>query len=214
MSGTAGGETLAQRAYREIKQAILEARFSPEDVLSERQLAEQTGVSRTPLRSALSRLEREGVIGRMANGALVVRPVTVEHLLEIVALRRALESAAAARAAGFGMNGELAASEAETRPFAEGRSTAFDTFWEVDDRFHKAVARAARLELLPGILAEQRVIARRCTITRSHDRFAEQAREHLAVIGAIRAGDADAASAAMAAHFDNVRARFLGWLGR
>ncbi len=112
------------------------------------------------------------------------------------------------------MTGELAACETETRPFAEGKSTAFDTFWEVDDRFHEAVSRAARLDLLPGILAEQRVIARRCTITRSHDRFAEQAQEHLAVISAIRRGDADAASAAMAAHFDNVRARFLGWLGR
>ncbi|WP_138466634.1 GntR family transcriptional regulator [Poseidonocella sp. HB161398] len=214
MSTATGGETLAQRAYREIKQAILEARIAPEDVLSERQLAEQTGVSRTPLRSALSRLEREGVIGRMANGALVVRPVSVEHLLEIVALRRALESAAAARAAGRGPSPELDASEAETRPYAEGASTAFDRFWEVDDRFHDAVARAAGLELLPEILAEQRVIARRCTITRTHDRFAEQACEHLAVIDAIRAGDSAAAAAAMAAHFDNVRARFLGWLGR
>ena len=76
------------------------------------------------------------------------------------------------------------------------------------------MARAARLELLPVILAEQRAIARRCTITRTHDRFADQAREHIAVIDAIAAGDGDAARAAMSLHFENVRTRFLGWLSR
>lgn len=208
------GETLAQRAYRQIKRDILEGVVPPETVLSERVLAAQSGISRTPLRSALSRLEREGVINRLGNGALLVRSVSVEHLLEIVALRQALESAAAERAAGFGPTPELAAQAQAMRAYAEGRSTAFDAFWQLDDAFHEAVARAARLEILPGILAEQRAIARRCTITRTHDRFDDQAREHLAVIEAIAAGDGPAARAAMSAHFDNVRARFLGWLGR
>ncbi len=77
-------ETLSQTAYRRIKQDILEGRIAPDSMLSERELALRLGISRTPLRSALSRLENENVIGRLANGALIVRSVTVEQLLEIV----------------------------------------------------------------------------------------------------------------------------------
>jgi DNA-binding GntR family transcriptional regulator len=64
------------------------------------------------------------------------------------------------------------------------------------------------------MLREMRSIARRCTITRTHDRFAEQAAEHIAVIDAIEARDPAAATAAMEAHFDSVRNRFLRWLAR
>ncbi len=207
-------ETLAQAAYRRIKQDILQGRIKPDTVLSERELAEQQGISRTPLRSALSRLERECVISRLQNGVLLVRSVSVEQLIEIVQLRQTLESAAAGRAAEFGLTAELAELREVMAAYANGRTVAFDDFWAEDDNFHVAVARAARLELLPAILAEQRAIARRCTITRTHDSFADQAREHIAVIDAIAAGDGAAARTAMSLHFENVRSRFLGWLSR
>lgn len=205
-------ETLSQTAYRRIKQDILEGRIPPDTSLSERDLASKMGISRTPLRSALSRLESENVIKRLENGVLLVRSVTVEQLIEIVQLRQILERAAAARAAGFGLTPELAELREVMACYAEGLNVAFDDFWKEDERFHLAVAKAAGLDLLPGILADQRAIARRCTITRTHDRFADQAREHIAVIDAIAAGDADAARKAMSLHFEHVRARFLGWL--
>lgn len=207
-------ETLAQTAYRRIKQDILQGRIEPDTVLSERELAGQLGISRTPLRSALSRLVRERVISRLDNGVLLVRSVSVEQLMEIVQLRQTLESAAAARAAGFGPTPELTELRAVMAAYASGRNIAFDDFWAEDDRFHLAVARAARLELLPAILAEQRAIARRCTITRTHDRFPGQASEHIAVIDAISARDPEAARAAMHLHLENARIRFLGWLSR
>ncbi len=203
------GDTLAQAAYSRIKQDILEGRIAPDSLLSERDLAERLGISRTPLRSAMSRLVNERVVDRLANGALIVRTVTAEQLLDIVQLRRTLESEAAARAAGFGLTDELSALRRPMAALAEGAD--FDVFWHLDEQFHLAVARAARLQLLPAILTEQRAIARRCTISRSDDRFADQAREHLAVIDAIAAGDPDAARRAMALHFDHVRARFLEW---
>lgn len=202
-------KTLAQSAYSRIKQDILEGRIAPDSLLSERDLAERLGISRTPLRSAMSRLVNEQVVARLANGALIVRTVTAEQLLDIVQLRRILESEAAARAAGFGLTDELAALRAPMAALAEGAD--FEAFWQLDEQFHLAVARAARLQLLPAILTEQRAIARRCTISRSDDRFADQAAEHLAVIDAIAAGDADAARRAMALHFDHVRTRFLEW---
>jgi DNA-binding GntR family transcriptional regulator len=206
--------TLSESAYRNIKADILAGRIAQDTILSERDLAERLGISRTPLRSALSRLERENIIGRLTNGTLLVRSVNVELLLEIVQLRHILERAAAGRAAGFGITQELLASrEAMTRYLGGGKTT-FEEFWRDDGRFHHAVAVAARLELLSGLLAEQRAIVRRSTIIRTDDNFARQAREHIAVIDAIALGDVEAARAAMSLHFENMRARTLGSLTR
>lgn len=207
-------ENLSQTAYRRIKQDILEGLIPPDTILSERELAHRLGISRTPLRSAMSRLENEGVIARLANGALTVRQVTIEQLLEIVQLRQILESASAARAAEHGITPELEILRREMLRYIEGQPVGFDEFWQIDERFHLAVAQAARLKLLPGILAEQRAIARRCTITRIHDRFDDQAREHVAVIDAIAGKDPAAARAAMSLHFEKVRRRFLDWFSR
>ena len=206
-------------------------RITPDAILSERALADSLGISRTPLRAALSQLEREDVIARLSNGAITVRAVPIEQVLEIAHLRRALESAAAARAAE--RVAERAAQAAATdpdrgpdagraalratgdlmRPVAAGAVTCgFAEFWDLDERFHLAVARAAGLTLLPQIITEQRAIARRSTIGRRKDEFATQSAEHLAVLDAIEAGDAAAARAAMLHHFDRVHARFLASL--
>ncbi|MBO9101535.1 MULTISPECIES: GntR family transcriptional regulator [unclassified Rhizobium] len=207
-------ETLAQQAYRDIKQRILEGAIKAGDLLTERTLAVESGISRTPLRAAISRLQKEGVVSRLTNGTLMILPVTVEQLLEIIQIRRLLEGAAAARAAGRPMTAALVEARRVMRAYVEAEDVAFDRFWMDDDAFHEAVAEAAGLRLLPGMLQEMRSIARRCTITRTHDRFAEQAAEHIAVIDAIEAQDADVAAAAMEAHFDSVRSRFLKWLAR
>ncbi len=207
-------ETLAQQAYKDVKQRILEGAIKAGDLLTERTLAIESGISRTPLRAAISRLQKEGVVSRLANGTLMVLPVTVEQLLEIVQVRRMIEGAAAARAAGRPMTPALEQSRQIMQAYVEGKDVAFDRFWMDDDAFHEAVAEAAGLHLLPDMLREMRSIARRCTITRTHDRFAEQAAEHIAVIAAIEAQDPTAAAAAMEAHFDSVRSRFLGWLAR
>ncbi|NWJ27424.1 GntR family transcriptional regulator [Rhizobium sp. RM] len=207
-------ETLAQQAYKDLKQRILQGTFKAGDLLTERTLAGDSGISRTPLRAAISRLEKEGVVSRLANGALMVRPVTLEQLLEIIQIRRLLEAAAAARAAERPFTDALNTSRVVMQDYADGKDTAFDNFWMDDDRFHEAVADAAGLALLPGMLNELRSIARRCTITRTHDRFADQAREHIAVIDAIEERDAPRAAAAMEAHFDSAKNRFLGWLSR
>ncbi len=211
-------DTLTDQVYRSLKQRILKGELRSADTLTERGLAEKSGISRTPLRGALSRLEQEGVISRLQNGTLIVREVTLEQLLEIAEVRRILEGEAVARAAKaastMGLDPALAASRDVMRRHAADCDTAFDEFWGDDDAFHGAVAQAAGFELLPRMLIELRETARRCTISRTHDRFAEQATEHIAVIDAIEAGDPQAARAAMDAHFHSVRQRFLEWLTR
>lgn len=207
-------ETLSQSAYRRIRDEILNGQIAPNTILTERELAKRLGISRTPLRSALSGLEREQVIERMANGALLVRRVSVEQLLDIIQLRLILEPAAARRAAGSGLTPELKTAREAQRRYLGDQAMDFESFWQDDSTFHRAVVLAAGLTLLPDLLAEQRAIVRRSTIIRTHTDFADQAREHIAVIDAIAGHDAEAASAAMALHFHRMRARTLGWLSK
>lgn len=207
-------ETLSQQAARRIREEINAGLIAPNSILTERDLAERLGISRTPLRSALSVLEREQVIERMANGALLVRRIAIEQLLDIIQLRLILERAAAVRAAEFGMTAGLEAARARQLRYLSDDPETFENFWVDDNDFHRAVAMAARLRLLPELLDEQRAIVRRSTIIRSHDNFADQAREHIAVIDAIAARDPEAAGAAMTQHFKHMRARTLGWLDK
>jgi DNA-binding GntR family transcriptional regulator len=209
-------DTLADQAYRTLKQRILKGELGALDTLTERTLAEQSGISRTPLRGAISRLEKEGVLSRLQNGTLMIREVTLEQLLEIAATRRILEGTAAARAAERageqGLDDALRIAREGMRRYVDGDDVAFDDFWVEDDIFHRAVAQAAGFSLLPDLLDEMRQTARRCTISRTHDRFAQQAAEHIAVIDAIEAADPAAAQQAMEMHFDSVKLRFLEWL--
>jgi DNA-binding GntR family transcriptional regulator len=206
--------SLSRTAYCRIRDDILGGRIAPNTILIERDLAASLGISRTPLRAALSMLEREQVIERMANGAILVRKISIEHLLDIIQLRQILEKAAAGRAAGFGISPGLIAARERQMRYIDGKAARFEDFWQDDGDFHRAVAMAARLTLLPELLAEQRVIVHSSTIIRHKVNFADQGREHLAVIDAIAAGDPEAARAAMLHHFEQMRARTLGWLSR
>lgn len=206
--------SLSQNAYFQIRNDILEGRIAPNTILIERDLAASLGISRTPLRSALSALEREQVIERLVNGAILVRKISVEQLLDILQLRMILEKAAARRATGFGMTPELAKARERQLRYLTADAASFEDFWEDDSDFHHAVAMAAHLTLLPDLLAEQRAIVRRSTIIRNDSSFADQAREHIAVIDAIESGDAEAAGMAMMRHFDLMRARTMGWLNK
>jgi DNA-binding GntR family transcriptional regulator len=207
-------DNLSQHAYQVLKRSILDGAYTADDVLSERVLAGVCGVSRSPLRAAISRLVNEGAITRLANGALVIRPVTVIQLLEIVQTRRMLEGLAAERAAELGPAPSLLQSQETMRMLIDRTDVPFDSFWDSDRAFHHAVANSAQFRLLPGILDELRTAARRCTIVRTRDSFVQQAKEHLAVIERIEAGDLPGARKAMENHFDNTRTRFLEWVAR
>ncbi|MBK0328120.1 GntR family transcriptional regulator [Rhodobacteraceae bacterium F11138] len=205
-------ETLSQAAYRRLREDIASQKIAPNSAFTEIELARALDISRTPLRAALSRLQREGVIERQAGATVLVRAITVDKLLEILLLRKVLERAAAERVAERrGLTPELEAVRRDTSRLLEGTPD-FGEFWDKDEAFHLEVAKAAELTILPVILTEQRAIVRRCTIIRTHTRFDDQLREHLDVLDAIEARDPAAARAAMSLHFDNMRTRSLGTL--
>jgi DNA-binding transcriptional regulator YhcF (GntR family) len=91
--------------YEELKSAIVDLRLAPGDPLREATLAEQLGVSKTPIREALTRLEQEGLVETTSFKGAVVSGYSRQDLIEIYELRELLENAAA-RAAAESMSDE------------------------------------------------------------------------------------------------------------
>lgn len=208
-------KTLAQSAYRQLHDDIVDGRIPANTVLNERDLAATLGISRTPLREALSALARDQVIDRLANGVVLVRRISVEQLLEVVELQSILgQTAAAAAAERSGLTPELTTCRARLMEFTTTHPADSVRFDALDTAFHDAVAAAAGLDMLPALLAPYRTLARRRPYPDTDLAHAQQAEEHLAVIAAIAARDATAARAATAAHFRNMRQRILGWLNK
>ncbi len=83
--------TLTTRAYDSIKEYILEGRLDEEDRLTEESLANQLGISKSPIREALNRLESEGFIRIAPRRGAYLRRFTLEEIKELYDLREALE---------------------------------------------------------------------------------------------------------------------------
>lgn len=216
-NGTAGllaGErtSLSEKIYQQLRSMILGRELAPGSVVTERRLAEAIAISRTPLRSAISRLEGEGLVERLANSSVMIRNFSVDELLEILLIRRMLESEAAAHAAGQLPVATLEALEVEARHFAEAPEADVEAFWRHDDVFHGTIAGAAGKPILAALIEDLRGKARMCHLRRMPRTFQAQGREHLALIDALARGDADAARNAMAIHLGQVRQRLLSWL--
>ena len=83
-----------EQVYRRVREAILEGEIAPGAVMSQVALADELGVSRTPLREALRMLQSEGLVDAQANRRVTVRPISATDLEELVVMRVALETEA------------------------------------------------------------------------------------------------------------------------
>ncbi len=210
MSGNAtstshAAASAADRAYAEIRGLILAGDASPGTPLREEALADIVGVSRTPVRDALRRLEVELYAVRTPGGRLVVADWDSDDVAEIFALRAMLEGHAAARAARRVTPDQLA----ELRQCNAAIEAAvalpqpdIARFLAENRRFHDIILSAsasARLSTMLAGLVEQPIVRR--TATR-YDRadLARSAHEHGQLIQAFAAHDEDWARAVMTAH--------------
>src|SRR4051794_21344954 len=89
-----------QRAYEQVKRMILSGELAPGTFLAERQLAARLGMSKTPVRSALERLESEGFLSISPQQGAVVRDLSSHEISELYEVRMALETFVAGRVAG------------------------------------------------------------------------------------------------------------------
>src|SRR6185436_2519346 len=141
MDELASPEKLSTVAYGAVLDMILRGTIAAGELVTERQIATRLGMSRTPVREAVRRLEGEGTLERQRDGSLVVRPYSMEDFLHALAVRRLLEGEAARLAAGKVSREVLdAARERIARLRAEGLG---DVARRDDRDFHAVVAEAS-----------------------------------------------------------------------
>jgi len=197
---------LTQRAYREIRQAILEGRLQAGSMTSVRALSEALGISRTPVREALVELANDRLVAFERNRGVRISETQVHDVEEIFELRLLIEVPSVGTAMrrtgdplGSALRDELAAMRAhlDDEP----------TFMHHDWQFHRVLLAATGNERLVAIVEGLRNQTRMrgiSTVGRSRPLEAI-VEEHEAILVAVEAGDAPAAVAAMADHLTNTR---------
>lgn len=191
----------AEYVHRRVREAILEAEIPPGEIMSQVALADELGVSRTPLREALRMLQGEGLVEARANRRVRVAPISPSDLEELYALRVVLE-AQALRLAVPRMSQEhiarLEGSIAEMAHFAEQRDM---RRWLVPHaEYHRQLTRLAgdRFAALLSQLFDHAERYRRLHL--GHGPSAWATADHREILDAVKLGDAQAAAALLAQH--------------
>jgi DNA-binding GntR family transcriptional regulator len=148
LTGAVSTASPGEEAYLAIRRSILEGALRPGQRIVEQQLAEALSVSRTPVREALVKLERENLVARMGRG-MAVRTYSSDEVRDIYELRAHLESFAARIACERITGAELGALEhvqddLEIDRSDEPEGEAIRNLAQTNQRFHAVVVRAAR----------------------------------------------------------------------
>jgi DNA-binding GntR family transcriptional regulator len=202
--------------YEELKLAIVNLRLAAGDPLREAALAEQLGVSKTPIREALTRLEQDGLVETTSFKGAAVTAYSRRDLEEIYELRELLEVAAIRNAAAH--MDEQARRRLE-QICAESRSLSgtgdidrlSELLGEFDDVVFAQVTNSRIAALIDNLQAHLSRIGR--LTTDIPGRIGNSVAEHDKILAAIKAGDADLAERHMRDHIRSVRDAQLAALG-
>ncbi|HET6637047.1 MAG TPA: GntR family transcriptional regulator [Streptomyces sp.] len=199
----------AERVYAHVKQAVLTRDYAGGMLLTEGELAEATGVSRTPVREALLRLEAEGLLKLYPKKGALVLPVSSQEITDVVETRLLVEQHAVRKAAADTPAGLVARLE-ELLELQRAQAAAGDLAEvAVGDRcFHAEIVRSTRNDILTRLYDQLRDRQLRMGVAVIHahpDRIAKNIAEHAAILDAVRAGDPEAAAAAVRGHVGRVR---------
>ena len=186
-------ETLAEQAYARLLDAIVSGTLEPGRRLRDHELAAELGVSRTPVREALRRLEDEGLIESGRNASTRVAPVRPERLAEAFPVVASLQALATRLGVPALTRSDLQALEQHdaerTRALKAGDVTAAIA---ADDRFHAVLIEAAGNGEIERLLARLMPHVRRLDLLHFEalTRLEDPGADHVAILGACRRGDA------------------------
>jgi DNA-binding GntR family transcriptional regulator len=204
--------TSAERAVGELREVILRGELPAGARLGEVELAERLGVSRTPVREALSRLAAEGLVQIVPNRGARVATWTVEELEGVFELRAMLEPELTALAVPQATEADLDALDALADEMHEigcpGPRQDLDALVPLNRAFHDRLVALAGHPQLAGALAG--AIHPPIVVRNFHaydgDSLRRSLGHHVEIVAALRARDAGWARAVMTAHIHNARA--------
>lgn len=200
-----GGHSLAERAYAQIKASMFEFELLPGDRFSENEVAARLNMSRTPVRDALYRLEREGYLRVHLRVGWSVRPYDFERFEEFYDLRRMLEEASVIRLCELDERPGLDALRAIWLVPEDARITDIRRVAALDEAFHtQLVAAAGNTEVARchQEVTERIRIIRRLDFTQTH-RIHTTYEEHAQILHAVLRRRADEANRLLRAHIES-----------
>ncbi len=198
--------TLKNHIYEVLLDAILQMNIYAENAelrLDERKMAEQLGISRTPVREALARLEQDGFVTIQPRRGVYVRRKSLDEILEMIIAWAALESMAVRLATERASDHEIAKIRALAEQYSESSVTKdVGEYSEANIRFHQGILKLSKCtllaELTDGLFMHMRAVRRRAM--EEDDRAIRSVGEHMEIVEALCQRDADLAAQLVREH--------------
>ncbi len=199
---------LREMVYEELKMQILKGSIIPGTRMMEVELAEEMGVSRTPIREAIRKLEKEGLVTIEPRRGAYASMISTEDMVEILEVRQDLEGLAAYFAANRMTEEQMAELKEVSNNYNEAvKRGKMEDMIKYDTRFHHIIVESCRNKILVQMIEQlQELVLRFRYIYYDNFRRAENMpEEHEAIVAAISEGDADKARAAADIHIDRLK---------
>ena len=204
---TIDSSSITDLAYDALKRAVLEMDVYAGDQelrLDERRLAEELGISRTPIREAVVRLEQEGLVRTVPRRGIFVVRKTGQEMLEIITAWAALESMAARLLTMQAADDEIASLRKLFATFAEDGTVAarLDEYSDANLEFHKRILMLSGSGLLVQMAGNLLIHmeALRGRAIRQDERYKRSIKDHLHIIEALEARDTELAERLVREH--------------
>ncbi len=204
--------SLAEQAYTQLRHEILTCILSPGQVVSERELARQYEMSKTPIREALTQVCHDGLMQRLPGRGYMVTPITIKDVRDLFDLRLILEMTSAERAAQHPASAQIAAlKEMSAISYRLDDPESHVRFLKTNRDFHLALAEAAGnrrlMRTMEGLMTEMDRLF--YLGLRLRDSSEEMKQEHQEVVAALEAGDVEGVRDAIARQVMTSRDRIL-----
>ncbi len=200
--------SLVNQAYRELKRIILDHEVPQGGKLKEAELAAALGISRTPVREAINRLEREGLVEIFPQRGAFVVQFTEKDIYELFLIRENLEGLASYLAAGNISEKDLATLKSSVQGFKEPYNKKdIERYAREDFRFHETIVMLSGARRLMELIAtlHDHIRIFRLTTKGVSSRMKTSLAEHERLIRAFERRDAEEAERRMRQHIRHVR---------
>lgn len=205
-------ESRADAAYLHLKRAILSARMAPDSVIDEKVVAQELGVSRTPVRQAIGRLGQEGFVRVLPQRGTLVAPLSVADIQQVYLMRSLIEPAAAAVAAQRANERDVSMLEESEQAYLSMLESEGDRSFHT--RFHVAVAEVAGIPRMTRTVRELQEQTEWFLSVRDREgREVPSPHTHRDLLDAIRSGDVEGAREISRTSILGSRAKILSGLG-
>ncbi len=203
---SSAGLSLTSKIFNILRDDILNGRYKEGEKLVEAKLAEDLGVSRTPVREALKQLELDGIVENLPNRGVIVMGISMQDIEDIFEIRSAIEGISARWAADRITDQELGALK-ETYELMEFYTFKKDLekFAEINTKFHEIIYKATKSRYLEQVLKDFQYYMKKTRIKslQVEGRINDSLAEHKIILEAFLARDKKKAQEALTIHICN-----------